>query len=222
MKNKEKKLARDLRKKGWSMNEIKRKVKVSKSSVSLWVRDIELTRKQKQELSKKGIKKEVIEQRRITRLKREKVRRQDIVDRAKNEIKSLKIKDLNLIGISLYWAEGAKTRRSGVQFSNSDPRMIQLMIEFLMRCCNVSKKRLRGRVFIHPHLDIKKAEKYWQKISGIPLNQFYKPAIKQSKASKNKKDNLPFGTFNIQICNTELLLSLRGWSQGIYEKVLKL
>lgn len=96
MKLKEKKLARILRKQGWSINEIYRKLGVGKSSVSLWVRDIELTFIQKQKLSKKGIKKEVVERRRITRLTRENARRQIIVDKAEKDIKSLSKKDLFL------------------------------------------------------------------------------------------------------------------------------
>lgn len=217
MKTKEKKLARELRKKGFSLNEIKQELRISKSSVSLWVRDIILTYKQKQQLSQKGIKKEVIEKRRKTRLERENARRQIIIDEAKQEINNLLATELKLIGIALYWGEGAKTLRSGVQFSNSDPRMIQLMMQFFKKCCKVSETKFRGHIFLHPHLNTKKAEKYWHNISGIPLNQFYKTSKQQSKSSKKKKDTLPFGTFVIQINSTELFLKIKGWIEGVYE-----
>ncbi len=217
MKTEEKKLARKLRKQGLSLREIKQKLKVAKSSISVWVRDIELTKKQKQGLSENGIKKEVIERRRTTRITRENIRRAIIVDKAKTEIKNLSQKELWLIGIALYWGEGAKTIRSGVQFSNSDPRAIQLMIQFFKKCCEVPEKKFRGRVFLHPHLSISQAKKYWHQISDIPLSQFHKTATSQSKTSKNKKDNLPFGTFNIQICNTELFLKIKGWIEKLHE-----
>jgi len=221
MKAKKKKLARELRKQGWSLNEIRHKLRVAKSSVSIWVRDIELTSKQKQELSKKGIKKEVIEKRRRTRLERESARRQIIIDKAKNELKGFSKRDLWLIGAALYWGEGAKTLRSNVQFSNSDPRSIQLMIRFFRKICNVPKNKFRGHINIHPHLNAKRAEKYWHNITGIPLNQFYKTSKQQSKASKRKKDTLPYGTFNIEICNTELFLKIKGWIEKIYELGVK-
>ncbi len=221
MKVKEKKLARELRKQGWSLNEIRRKLKVTKSSVSIWVRDIELTGKQKQELSKKGVKKEVIEKRRETRLKRENTRRQIIIDKAKAEIKNLSKRDLWLIGTALYWGEGAKTPRSGVQFSNSDPRTIQLMMQFFRKCCKVPEKRFRGHISIHPHLNARKAERYWHRISGIPLSQFNKTSKQQSRASKRKRDTLPYGTFNIQISITELFLKIKGWIEGLYTSVMK-
>jgi len=217
MRKEEKKLAKELRKQGWSLNEIRRKLKVAKSSVSIWVRDIELTSEQKQELSEKGIKKEIIEKRRETRLKRENARRQIIIDKAKNELKSFSKRDLWLIGTALYWGEGSKTLRSGVQFSNSDPHSIQLMMQFFRKICKVPENKFRGHINIHPHLNAKRAKKYWHNIAGIPLNQFYKTSKQQSRASKGGKDTLPYGTFNIQICSTELLLKIKGWIEKIYE-----
>ena len=221
MKAKKKKLARELRKQGWSLNEIRHKLKIAKSSASIWVRDIKLTSKQKQELSKKGVKKEVIEKRRETRLKKESAKRQIIIDKAKNELKYLSKRDLWLIGIALYWGEGAKTLRSHVDFSNSDPRSIKLMMRFFQKICNVPKNKFRGHICIHPHLNAKRAKKYWHNITGIPLNQFYKTSMQQSRASKKKKDTLPYGTFNIKICNTELFLKIKGWTEKIYELGIK-
>jgi predicted transcriptional regulator len=221
MKEKKKKLARELRKKGWSLKEIRKKLNVAKSSVSIWVRDMELTVGQKQELSKRGIKKEVIERRRKTRLDRENVRRQIIIDEAKREIKTLSKKELKLIGIALYWAEGAKTQRGRVQFSNADPRLIKLMMSFFKQVCKVPKKRFRGHISIHPHLDVITAENYWHKISGIPLNQFFKTTMQQSRASKGKKDSLPYGTFNIEISITELYLKIMGWIDGLDKSKIK-
>ncbi|MFH1841297.1 MAG: hypothetical protein ABH800_00825 [Candidatus Nealsonbacteria bacterium] len=217
MLSKKKKIARELRKKGWSLNEIKEKLKVAKSSVSIWVRDIELTKKQRQKLSKNKIKKEVIEKRRETRLKRESAKREIVINTAKHEVKNLSKRKLWLIGTALYWGEGSKVHRGSIQFSNADPRMIQLMMRFFRKCCKVPESKFRGHIHIHPHLDEKKALKYWHNISGIPINQFFKTSTQQSKKSKNKKDTLPFGTFNITICNTELFLKIKGWIEKICE-----
>lgn len=215
MRAEEKKLARKLRKQGWSMNEIYRKLGVSKGTVSVWLRDIKLTKAQKQKLSQKGIKKEVIERRRLTRLSNENARRQIIIDNAERNIHQLSKKDLFLIGVTLYWAEGSKTKRGVVQFSNSDPNAVQLMMRFFKDICGISNKKFRGHIHIHPHLDTKRAEHYWSSISGIPPAQFYKTYQKTNKASKNKKDTLLFGTFNIIICDTELFLKIYGWIKGI-------
>jgi len=50
MKLKEKSIAISLRKKGKSYGEILKKIKVSKSSLNLWLRDLELTPKQKERI----------------------------------------------------------------------------------------------------------------------------------------------------------------------------
>src|SRR3989338_97017 len=219
MKTEEKKIARELRSKGLSLNEIIAKTGFTKGSVSLWVRDIELTSEQKKKLSQKGLTKESIEKRRTTRLNRENIRRQITIDNAKKEIGAISLAELKLIGVMLYWAEGGKTH--GVaRLSNGDPNVIKVMMEFFRKICNVPEKKFRGYIHIHPHLDVKRAEIYWSGVSGIPLNQFYKTYNKINKSSKKKRGSLPFGTFDIYVCNTELLLKIKGWIEGIYGKVI--
>ncbi len=220
MKIKERKLARELRSQGLSLNEIIAKTGFSKGSVSLWVRDIELTLEQKKQLSRKGRTKESIERRRTTRLGRENARRQIIVDNAKKEISNVSDQELKLIGIALYWGEGGKANRGSVQLSNGDPRIIRLMMKFFKRVCKVPKKKFRGHIHVHPHLNVKKAEGYWSTVSGIPLNQFYKTYSKPNKSSQSKKDSLPFGTFDIYVHNTELFLKIKGWIEAVYENII--
>lgn len=221
MKVKEKKLARKLRRQGWSLNEIRGKLKVAKSSVSIWVCDIELTEKQKQELSRKGIKKEVIERRRNTRLKNERERRQKIINEGRKEIKVISLKELKLIGASFYWGDGSKSNRNQVQFSNADPKAIQFMMRFFQKVCKVPEEKFRGHIFLHPHLDRERAERYWSKVSGIPRKQFHKTSMQQSRASKGKRDTLPYGTFKIQVCDTKLQLKIKGWIEGLSEAKIK-
>ncbi len=212
----EKTLARKLRAKGKSINEISVKLKAPKSSISLWVRDIELNPAQIQKLSKKGAQKWVVEKRRATRLKNEGLKRQIVVDTAQNEITKLSDKELWLIGVMLYWAEGGKTQRGLVRFSNGDPEMIKIMMAFFRKICQVPEEKFRGYIHIHPHLNHKKAESYWSSITSIPLKKFFKTYQKINISSKNKKDTLPFGVLDIYICNTELFLKITGWSRGIF------
>lgn len=220
MKSIERTAATELRRQGFSMNEIVTKVGVSKSSISLWVRNIELTHAQRKTLSQNGIRKDVIERRRNTRLQNEGARRQIIIDQAKSEIHKLLEKEIWLMGVMLYWAEGGKTMRGLVRFSNGDPEMIKFMMHFFRKICKVPENKFRGHIHIHPHLSTKNAEKFWSKISKIPLLQFYKTYNKPNKASNplHKRDSLPNGTFDIYVCSTELFLKICGWSQGVFTK----
>lgn len=219
MKLEEKTLSRKLREEGYSLNEIRKKTGFNKSSISLWTRDIRLTERQKQRLSKKGLRKEDIEKRRITRLAKENARRTAIINKAEKETDNLSRKNLFIIGTILYWAEGRKAGRGVVTFSNSDPRTIKIMMRFFQEVCKVPKEKFRGHIHVHSHINAKKAEMYWSNISQIPLTQFYKTYKKPSKASLGKKDSLPYGTFDIYVCNTELFLKIKGWINGICKKM---
>jgi hypothetical protein len=217
MKEKEKIKALQLRKEGFSINEIRKNLNVSKGTVSLWVRNVNLTAEQKQGLSEKGVSKEVIERRRQTRLFRENERRQKIIDQAKSEVSRLSKKELWLIGTMLYWAEGGKTKRSLVRFSNGDPEMIKIMMEFFRKIYKVPEKKFRCYIHIHHHLDPRKAEQYWSSVTKVPITQFFKTYTKPNKSSQNKKDTLPFGTLDVYVCDTEFFLKITGWAQGVFK-----
>lgn len=221
MKSEERKQARNLRRRGWSMNEIASKLDVAKSTVSYWVRDVNITPSQKQHLSQKGHTRSLIEKRRSTRLHREDKKRALAKNRARKEVPPLTKQDLFLIGSALYWAEGRKTNRGIVSISNGDPRLIQISMRFFSQICEVPKHRFRGHIHIHPHLDPEKAKRYWAKMSGIPEHQFYKTYNKPNISSKNKKDTLPYGTLSIIVCDTQLFLRIQGWIEGMIEELSK-
>ena len=219
MKRREQHRARKMREEGASIKEITVALGVAKSSVSVWVREIKLTPQQKRRLSEKGHALEVIEKRRATRLRNEKARKQEAVDAAAAKICRLSKRELLLFGVAAYWGEGTKKPNS-VEFCNSDPRFIQIMMRFFKDVCSVPRHKFRGRVQLHAHLDAAEAEKYWSRISGIPLAQFQTTAQQRNTASKNKKDTLPLGTFMIGVYDTGLALKLQGWREGVYKSVV--
>lgn len=205
------------------MNEITRMVGVAKSSVSLWTKDIELTVKQRKKLSEHGRSVESVERRRHARLTNERARRRVFFEKAVTEIrnKNLSKNDLFFLGAALYWGEGSKTSRGTVDFTNADPRSIQIMMKYFKEICDVPNEKFRGHVILHPHLDSAKAEQYWSRISGIPRTQFHKTSMQHNKASQNKKDSLPLGTFSIGVYDTVLYLQIMGWMEGIYSQLIK-
>lgn len=208
MKLVEKQKAIILRREGRSIKEIALIVGVSKSSASLWVRDIVLSKKQTSILKGNGFSSEAIEKRRQKRLMNEQEKRDAVATLAQKDIKSISLRDLRIIGLCLYWGEGGKTNQGSARISNSDPAVIKVMMRFFREICAVEEKKFRGLVHIHSHLNAKQAEQYWSQVSDIPREQFYKTYAKPSIASKNKKDSLPYGTFDIYVCNTKLFLQI--------------
>ena len=212
--------ARELRKQGYSVKEITHALNVTKSSVSLWVRSIKLTAKQKKRLSEKGHSLAVIEKRRETRLANERAHRQVFFQSAIREIDCISRRDLFFIGQGLYLGEGAKYSRGNASFCNSDPRIIQIMMRFYREICNVPDTKFRAQVLLHPHLSALRAEKFWSTVSGIPRTHFQKTSQQHNIASKGKKDSLPMGTFTIAVYDTRLFLKIMGWMEGTYQHMI--
>lgn len=217
MKKNEKDKARELRKEGKSLNEISTLLGVSKASVSIWVRDIELTQRQRAALNANGFSVDAIEKRRINRIQNTLVRHRGVMDVAKGKIDTISPRDLFFIGVALYWGEGGKARGGQARLANSDPKLVKMMMRFFREICEVPEEKFRGHIHTFSHLNVKSAEKYWSEISGIPLTQFFKTYSKPSKASLNKKDSLPYGTLDISIGSTELYLKLMGYIERLTE-----
>lgn len=216
MKIEERKLARRLRLKGWSLRAIAAEVKCSKSIVSKWISDIRLTGKQIEKLKSnqdKGRAK-AANHPNSSRQKWENIRN-NIKDTSKKEIpRKCSYELLKIAGTALYWAEGYNASRNAIIFANTDPDMIKLMMLFFKKICKVPDQKFRGKVTIHPHLNASKAQQYWSKISTIPLKQFNKPLMAVSRSSKGRRDTLPMGTFSILIGDVYTCSRIKGWIEG--------
>src|SRR5688572_10368152 len=102
--------ARTLRRKGQSIKSIARELEVSQGSVSLWCRDIILTDKQISILEKNATDpyygKRLQNSLKQQGLRLEKTER--LKDEGMSEVGELSKRELLLVGIALYWAEGYK------------------------------------------------------------------------------------------------------------------
>lgn len=219
MRKLEKIKARNLRREGKSVHEIQEILGIGRSSISVWVRDIELTAQQKLRLSTRGVALDVMERRRMTRWENESKIRRGFLERGFRDVEQLRNIDIMMIGLGLYWGEGSKTSRGSIELSNTDPRIIQIYILFLSKCLELSAGKMRGHVGLHSHLSVKKAEKYWSDLSGIPLSQFQKTSIQKSRAGNGERDKLSFGTFTVGAYDTAARIRLEGWIQGVYKRL---
>ena len=213
--------ARALRKKGRSINQIVAEAGLSKASVSVWVRDIVLTKSQKTKITERGRSIESIEKRRLSRFANEDKKRRLVMDSAKTDIPSISIHELKIIGAMIYLGEGGKTQHGKVCVANSDPLVIKMMMKFFREVCQVPEKKFFGHIHTFDNADIEKTEKFWAQVTKIPRNQFYKTYIKQSVASLHKRKPLPYGTCDVGVCDTRLFLTIMGWIEKIKELVLE-
>lgn len=214
MKLEEKNLAIKLRQKGWSYSKILRRMSVSKSTLSLWLRDIELTAEQQKKLLK-GLEKSRYIGGRIKYDDRL-VRTRNIIEESSREFSDLIKNPLFSIGLSLYLAEGDKNRNERVKFTNSDPALIRLMMKWFREICNVPEKKFRISVHIHDLQSRSNASKFWSTITKLPLEQFHKLYIKRSTL-RRRRNVLYNGTCSIIINNRYLFRRILGWRIGLFE-----
>jgi len=175
--------ARELREAGCTYAEIATELDVSKSTVSLWVRDLP-TPHRDEALSahaRRMGKAYWVEE----NARRDAVR-EEIKAAAVREIGELSPRELLLVGAALYWAEGSKDktyrRRERLVFINSDVRVIRTYAAWL-DVMGIDAARRSYRLSIHETADVSAATEFWSATVGVPGAEFRRPALKRHNAA---------------------------------------
>lgn len=219
-KYKERIAARKLRRRGESVKDIAKNLSISKSSVSLWVRDIILSPDQLEKIHQKIITGSargrligslVQKNKRIKKL-------HNAETKGKKIISTLTKREAFLAGLALYWGEGCR-KTNKVSFCNSDPKLIKFMIKWLNQSFKIPLERLYCRVGIneiHKNRD-QEVKEYWSLITSIPLSQFNKTSLKKVKNKKiysNFKHH--YGSLDITVRKpAELYFDIIGLINGL-------
>lgn len=184
-----------LRKEGYSYSIIKKRLGVSKSTLSNWLSRIPFVPN-----------KEVIQKTGMARLKSALWKHQQKINsfekakkEAMKEVGLLSKRDLFMLGIGLYLGEGEK-KYENIKIVNSNPDIIRLAIKWLCTVCKISKENLRALIHLYPDNNVQESLIFWSKTTSLPLSQFYKTTIdaRKDKTSK-KKGGLPYGTLSVYV-----------------------
>lgn len=193
------------------MKEIARLVAVSRSTVSLWVRDIELTPEQHAALLVRNPAYNGQRNGWAANVERGRLRRRTFQLAGRRRVRRLE--PLYVAGCMLYWAEGDK-RRNRVELSNSDPEVIRLFARFLRECLGVPDERMR--IYCHLFADHvtrqREVEQFWLDVAGLPATCLRKSSVNRySRSSQRKRTNrLPYGTCKIVVHSTEIVQAIYG------------
>ena len=218
---KTKKNAIHLRQKGLSLYEISECLGVPKNTIQGWVKAIKLNKKQIERLKKKeiecgkrGLKKALkVNISKLAKWKKDVNIRTDIF-RTITKKKSLIAK---LICGVLYLCEGAKYPSSRqLVFGSSDPRMIKIFLDLLRKNFNIDEEKFRCRIMLRHDQDGKSLEKYWSRLTKIPLYKFYgfyKDKRTRGKVT-TKKDYK--GVCAVQYNSTDLQYELQMIGESIF------
>jgi hypothetical protein len=155
--------ARLLRADGMILQDIAQQLGVSKSSVSLWVRDVDF-------VPRPHVRARRREPNALQRRKQAEIDQlmADDVDK----IGQLSEREFLVAGLALYSGEGSKR---DVCIANTDPRIISFFCVWLRHFFAIDESRLRVRVYLHEGLDLDAATSYWSTVTAVPLEQFRTP-----------------------------------------------
>jgi hypothetical protein len=210
MKTLEREQARALRRQGQSVKEICRALGVSKSSVSLWVRDIELTPEQLASLHQRramsaaqghgarGVKEKYLALRKQYQ--------------EEGRAKAHEGDPLHLAGCMLYWAEGRKERNS-LSLINSDASMLLFYTRFVRESLKVPECDIRIRIncYTNNGITIEEIETYWLGLLKLPQTALGKSVInRQPTSSQQKGRKLLYGVCAVDVHKTRYVQHVLG------------
>ncbi|MFF5899461.1 hypothetical protein ACFY8O_26545 [Streptomyces argenteolus] len=179
--------ARELRLQGMTYDQIQVELGCSKSSISLWVRDLP---KPEPRYS---------EDERLARMNaglaslraNQDAERLEAKRIARESVGEVSDRELFLTGVALYWAEGMKdkpySRRESLLFINSDPNVIKVYLSWL-DLLGVARERLHLRVSIHETANVAEAEDFWADLTGVPRTDFMRATLKKHSPKTTRKN----------------------------------
>lgn len=214
----EREIAYALRRKGYTYKEILAELPVAKSSISLWLKDLPLTKAEKKVLRRK--REEKISRGRIrasaTHRKNRQVRERALFVEAQEVFSRFKDEALFHTGIAIYWAEGSK-RNSTFLFMNSDAEMVDVLLRWLERYTEFNRQSIGYRLYLHAPYQHEDWEDWWAQELGVSRDQFKKTIVKPTGLKVKKRPNYR-GCLRVEVPrSTKLLVMMKMWTRLLVE-----
>jgi len=192
-----------MRKEGLSIKQIASALGVSTSTVSRWCSNIVLTSAQSAALARKR-KDAGIRALRPYIEANQKLKMQDIQTQlmvGKDDLGKLSKRDVYILGLGLYWGEGYKRGSQEWGFTNSDPRIIRMIMKWAQECYDIPQDRFIARLTINA-LYANQNDRliaFWSKETGIPVSQFSKTSYISGYGKPDRDASTYLGTMRIKI-----------------------
>ncbi len=192
-----------MRKDGASYTQIKESLGVSKSTLSLWLRDMPLSEARMKEV--RGNSAVRIERFRATMKAKRDKRLANVYQVVSKKIGKMNHKEMFIAGLFLYWGEGGKTTTTTTTISNTDPAVLKFFIAWL-QSLGVATDKLRVKIHLYRDMDIEYETAYWSKTLGIPRKNFRNPYIKDSaRSGLTYPQKFTHGTCNVYFENRDVM-----------------
>ena len=206
-KPREKAEARRLRRElGMPIKRIARELGVSLSTVSLWVRDIELEPEHRERNRRQEYADRATTWADLNRAKRR-------AYQAQGRARARDPDPVHQAGCMLYWAEGSKERNT-VCFSNSDAAMVRFFAEFLRSCFEVPAEKftIRLNVYTGNGLSLAEIEDHWLGELRLPRSCLRGHVVNHfpTSSSGKKANRLPYGVCTLKVNDTRIAQQIYG------------
>lgn len=175
-----------LRKRGSSLREISETLKISKSTASLWLRDVELSSSALKTLEEK----KTNGRRKGNDTQKEKFlqKEKDIHDLAVRYTEETLFSQEQAKGLCalLYGCEGTK-HGTRAAFVNSDSDLIRFFLALFRKSFTVDEKKFRVQMHLHEYHNEKQQLKFWAGVTSICEEQFSK-TFQKKNGGKNIRE----------------------------------
>lgn len=199
--------ARKLRLDGKSVKQIARMIGASSSSVSLWVRDIELTTDQMEKLgfrSPASLSRVSCANAKMAEAKRREWQSQGagMYDRGERDY---------AFGCALFMGEGSKARNA-VKICNTDPTLLRFFVDFIRKHWGVKDDGfcIRINCYLNNGLSLDQIQAYWLKVLGLPESCVRKATIKSKYYDGHGSHKYPYGVCSVCCHRVDIAQNLFG------------
>lgn len=214
-------IAIDLRKKGFSYDDIKNELNIPKSTVAHWVRNIKLEEDQIQKLKNK----------RLEAARNNSKKRSVKILKQVEEIRAAAIKSINqiskrelwLMGIALYWRQKSLSKKesnfqNGISFSSLDPEIIKLFLRWLRDVGGVTDDELYFDIFMNK--DQKRYRDrvvaYWSGKVNLTRDNFNHLYYLKAKSARGENTKGRLGFLRVRVRASSMLArQMDGWIEGV-------
>ncbi|MDA1169164.1 MAG: hypothetical protein O3A36_02395 [bacterium] len=209
--------ARIMRSKGRPYSEIAGKLGVSKSSISIWCRNVTVSMRHKKQLKKMALAGAMKGRKKWADMRRTQKKEflEQIAIETKKDIGMLSKRDRFIAGLMLYAGEGDRTQER-VGMSNSNPQILIFILNWWHEFLNLDRESFYAHLYLHVGLNEKRAKEFWMKTLRIKKEQFkyvYRPIPHQS----HKKNIHEFGVCSVRINKIASHRKLMGWIRAVLD-----
>jgi len=214
-------VAENLRRRGYSYNDIQNELGLAKSTLSCWLKDFPLTPEEKRCLKKRQDKN--ISRGRIktaAALTRNRLAREREIYRSAKALYSTHAEDpFFVMGVALYWAEGSK-RALQCCFTNSDEEMMGVMVKWSIKFLGLENGKITARLYTHRPFASENHEKIWSEIMNIPIENMKKTIYKPHTSLVKKRPNYK-GCVRVELGGRANLLKMIYWQSMMVKEYLR-